>query len=157
LLHATYIGYHGDAREWLDDNPELTVELLNRCGYWFFLHAVRIPETWKAGTSTALTVTWENRGVAPAYEPFKLRLRLCGPATQDFEIESGNLRWIPLPDKKTYDEEYRVELSKELKPGEYTLQLKLYSPAAERDVLPALKRDLRSRDGFYTLGKVRIE
>jgi len=24
LLHATYIGYHGDAHEWLTDNPELT-------------------------------------------------------------------------------------------------------------------------------------
>jgi hypothetical protein len=30
LLHATYIGYHGDAREWLNDNPILTNELLNR-------------------------------------------------------------------------------------------------------------------------------
>ena len=26
LLHATYIGYHGDAREWLTDNPELLME-----------------------------------------------------------------------------------------------------------------------------------
>jgi len=24
LLHATYIGYHGDAHEWLTDNPEIT-------------------------------------------------------------------------------------------------------------------------------------
>ena len=29
LLHATYIGYHGDANEWLTDNPKLTKELLN--------------------------------------------------------------------------------------------------------------------------------
>ncbi|MDP2324152.1 MAG: hypothetical protein Q8N51_08995, partial [Gammaproteobacteria bacterium] len=33
LLHASYIGYHGYAHEWLADNPELTKELLNRCGY----------------------------------------------------------------------------------------------------------------------------
>jgi hypothetical protein len=27
LLHATYIGYGGDARLWFDDNPALTPEL----------------------------------------------------------------------------------------------------------------------------------
>jgi hypothetical protein len=41
--------------------------------------------------------------------------------------------------------------------GEYTIQVKLYSPAADREVLLALKRDLLDRDGFYALGKVRIE
>ena len=30
LLAASYIGYHGDARQWLEANPELTGELLNR-------------------------------------------------------------------------------------------------------------------------------
>jgi hypothetical protein len=104
-----------------------------------------------------VTVTWENRGVAPAYEPFQLRLRLCGPTTQVFEIESGNQKWLPLPDKKTYVEQYVLDPPEDLKPGKYTLQLKLYSPAADRDVLLALKADLRDRHGYYTLGKVRIE
>jgi len=157
LLHATYIGYHGDAREWLDDNPELTVELLNRCGYWFFLHDVKIPLTWKAGTSTTLTMTWENRGVAPAYEPFQLRLRLRGATSHDFQVESGNRKWLPLPEKKTYSERYELDLPDDLEPGEYAIQLQLYSPAAARDVLLALKSDLRNRHGYYTLGKVRIE
>jgi len=157
LLHATYVGYHGYAREWLDDNPQLTVELLNRCGYWFFLHSVRMPETWKSGTSTALTMTWENRGVAPAYEPFQLRLRLCGPPTLNLNIESGNRKWLPLHEKKTHEEEYEIDLPQELKPGDYALQMKLYSPAADRDVLLPLKRDLLDRHGFYTLCKIRIE
>jgi hypothetical protein len=43
LLHATYLGYHGDAREWLTDNPQLTGELLNRCGYWFFPVRLELP------------------------------------------------------------------------------------------------------------------
>ncbi|MDI1247459.1 MAG: beta-galactosidase, partial [Lacunisphaera sp.] len=42
LLHATYIGYHGDARAWLTDNPELTKELLNRCGYWLFPRSIEL-------------------------------------------------------------------------------------------------------------------
>lgn len=157
LLHATYIGYHGDAREWLDDNPELTVELLNRCGYWYFLHSVKMPKTWKAGASTALTMTWENRGVAPAYKPYQLRLRLRGSDTLNAEMPSGNRKWLPVPVGKTYDEAYRIELPDDLKPGEYSLQLKLYSPAADRDVLLPLKQSLRSQHGFHTLGKVRVE
>ncbi len=157
LLHATYIGYHGDARRWLNDNPETTVELLNRCGYWYFLHSVQVPETWNAGASTAIAMTWENRGVAPAYEPFQLRLCLRGPTTKVFEIDSGNQKWLPLPDKKTHVEQYVLDLPEELEPGEYSLQLKLYCPAANRDVLPALEPDLRDRDGYYAVAKIRIE
>ena len=33
-MHATYIGYHGFAEEWLADNPGLTKDLSNLCGYW---------------------------------------------------------------------------------------------------------------------------
>lgn len=157
LLHATYIGYHGFAREWLDDNPALTVELLNRCGYWYFLHTLRTPEIWKTGAAVPLSLTWENRGVAPAHQPFQLRLRLRGPVTRDFAFESGNRRWTPLPEKGTYEERYEVELPTELKPGNYSLGLKLYSPAADRDVLLALKRELLDADGFYAVGKVRVE
>lgn len=157
LLHATYIGYHGFAREWLDDNPALTGELLNRCGYWYFPHSVSMPRIWKAGAAAPVSMSWENRGVAPAYEPFQLQLRLCGPTTLDFQMESGNEKWLPRPDKKTYDEQYRVELPEKLKPGSYLLKLKLYSRAAERDVLLALKRELLDGDGFHTIGEVRVE
>jgi hypothetical protein len=44
LLHATYIGFHGYADVWLAENPKFTVELLNKCGYWFFLHTVDIQD-----------------------------------------------------------------------------------------------------------------
>ena len=91
LLHATYIGYHGDAREWLDDNPDLTVELLNRCGYWYFLHQVKVPRVWRADSSVPVAMTWENRGVAPAYEPFQLQLRLVGPEQAEFKMALATL------------------------------------------------------------------
>ncbi len=31
-MHATYIGYHGYAEEWITDNPDLTNQLANLCG-----------------------------------------------------------------------------------------------------------------------------
>ncbi|MHC4401927.1 MAG: hypothetical protein ACYTG0_19830 [Planctomycetota bacterium] len=102
LLHATYIGYHGDAREWLAENPRLTAELLNRCGYWYFLHRLDLPNEWKPGTTQTLETVWENRGVAPAYHPYGLVLRLDGPLTIDVEVDSGNQRWTPAPEGATY-------------------------------------------------------
>jgi hypothetical protein len=157
LLHATYIGYHGDARQWLDDNPETTVELLNRCGYWYFLHGVRVPKTWSPGESTAIALTWENRGVAPAYVPFPLRVRLQGPTDEIFEVDSGNQKWLPSAEGKTYAERYALELPEDLPPGQYTLQLKLHCPAAQRDVLLALAPALKDRRGYYTIARVRVE
>ena len=97
-LRATYIGYHGDARNWYTDNPDLTVELLNRCGYWYFLHHVDLPETLDAGQRHPLRLVWENRGVAPAYNFYALQVRLVGPdtaehATKNLLVTPGNLRY----------------------------------------------------------------
>ena len=97
LLHATYIGYHGDAHEWLADNPELTKELLNRCGYWLFPKSIELPET--AGRRRAqlpLTLTMENRGVAPPYAPYELRVKLAGPGTPLVRmLATGCRAWMP--------------------------------------------------------------
>ncbi len=157
LLHATYIGYHGYAREWLADNPDLTVELLNRCGYWYFLHRVTIPKVWQPGSTVAVSATWENRGVAPAYTPYQLQLRLSGPTTVEFKCDSRNRAWLPEPAGRTYEEKYRWSLPKQLQPGSYTLQLKLRAQSAGRDVLLALQKKLMDEDGYYEIGEIVVE
>ena len=156
LLHATYIGYHGYAHEWLADNPELTVELLNRCGYWYFLHGLDIPDEWKSGTSQTITTEWENRGVAPAYHRYHLVLRLQGPETIDIELDSGNRAWIPKSQAETYSKDYRIDIPKRLEPGEYELKLKLYSTEREQDVFLALDRQLLDDNYFYRIAKMAV-
>ncbi len=156
ILHATYIGYHGDAALWLSDNPELTVQLLNRCGYWFFLHRVSAPDALAPGKAHEVQVTWENRGVAPAYDEFVLQLRLEGPQTFDFSFNSGNRRWIP-GENRLSTESYSLVIPKEAQPGTYQLTLKLYSPSANRDVLLALKPALLDGTRCYRIGEVRVE
>ena len=88
-------------------------------------------------------------------------MRQASPPPPDFRStfrhSSGSQNWLPLPEGQTYREAYRVEVPRELKAGTYTVQLKLCSARAGRDVMPALKQDLRDSDGFYTLGEVRIE
>jgi hypothetical protein len=160
LLHATYIGYHGYADQWLADNPELTGELLNRCGYWYLLHRVSLPATLRPGTEVELTFDWENRGVAPAYHPYQLHLRWVGPGTVDpekidQEIDAGNRRWLP-ESKEPFTERYRVTLPVNMKPGTYELKCRLHSREAERNVLVALQPSLRDDAGYYRTGSVKV-
>ena len=156
LLHATYIGYHGDAREWLTDNPALTGELLNRCGYWYCLHGVGLPYTLRAGVSNPATMVWENRGVAPAYHAYQLKLRLEGPETIDLTLDSQNRSWVPVPHGATHTARYVLDIPKTARPGRYTLKLKLHSPEAQRDVFLALDPKLLDGENFYSLGMVNI-
>ena len=60
LLHATYIGYHGYAHEWLADNPEFTGEMLNRCGYWLFPKSIELPRTPVAGRKCRSRCAWRT-------------------------------------------------------------------------------------------------
>lgn len=156
LLHATYIGFHGYAREWLADNPALTGKLLNRCGYWFFPHALDLPERLVPGQTNTVTVTWENRGVACAYRPYSIVLRMEGPSVFQCEQPSGDQRWLPGPEQKLWKERYTLALPASLEPGDYTFKLKLRSGEAARDVQLPLKGALKTADGFYRVGQVRV-
>ncbi len=157
LLHATYIGYHGDANEWLTDNPELTKELLNRCGYWYFLHQVDIPDPLRIGRKDTLQMVWENRGIAPAYHPYVLKVRLVGPKTVDFELESGNRKWMPVSTDGFHRERYVVTIPDGTPPGQYELKLKLYSNDESKDVLLALDPDLLDEENYYKIAAVQVK
>lgn len=156
LLHATYIGYHGYAHEWLAENPELTVELLNRCGYWYFLHRLTVPDEWESGTPQTVTMEWENRGVAPAYDRYQLALRLEGPDAAEVRLDSGNLAWIPEQEGRTYIKDYRIDIPGTLRPGLYELKLKLCSQKQRREVFLALDRKLLDDNNFYRTEKVTV-
>jgi hypothetical protein len=154
-LHATYIGYHGDAAEWLNDNPELTGELLNRCGYWYFPHALSIPERLQAGRTNIIEVSWENRGVAPAYDPFQILFRFEGSETVEVHLDAENRNWMP-SEGKAQLKRYPVSLPSGMPSGTYNVLLKLRSPTANRDVQLALKPQIRTAEGYYLVGKVEV-
>jgi hypothetical protein len=101
-----------------------------------------------------LTLAWENRGVAPAYLPYQLLVRLEGPTRLDFVLDSRNQNW--LPDGRITKETYLLHLEDDVVPGAYDLLLKLRSPVAGRDVLLALDGGLLDQDGFYHLGAMVV-
>jgi hypothetical protein len=97
LMHPTYIGYHGYADDWLRENPNLAGQLANKMGYWYFIKNVTVPAQLTPGAAATLKLTWENHGVAPAYHPYKLKLKLVGSSriySQDL-VEANNRAWMP--------------------------------------------------------------
>jgi hypothetical protein len=157
LLHATYIGYHGDAREWLTDNPELTKELLNRCGYWLFPKSIELPPTLVAGETAPLTLVMENRGVAPPYAPYELRVKLSRAGDSVVRpLATACKSWLPgVP----VSSRYQLPLPSDLKPGDYELAIALFDITGlkERPVEFALKASIRDSEGYYKLASVPVK
>ncbi len=147
LIHPTYIGFHGYIGEWHTDNPDLTNELLNRCGYWYFPKSIRITGFKKDILS--FEIDWLNKGVAPAYNAYSLKGRLIlvdkTAKSIEFDIEdSGNINW--LPDKSTA-ENYSVKLPETPK-GSYSLAIRLFDTKSNRAVEIALSEKLKVDDYF---------
>jgi hypothetical protein len=97
--HATYIGFHGYAREWLHDNPDFARRMANRAGYWYFLRSIEVPARMRPGEKGSVRLVVENRGVAPAYHRYELDLRVIHGATgRERAIpaeDADNRRWMP--------------------------------------------------------------
>ncbi len=156
LLHATYIGYHGYAHEWLADNPEFTREMLNRCGYWLFPKSIELPESLVSGATMPLTLRMENRGVAPPYAPYELRVKLSGGGTNLVcVLATGCKSWLP---GAPVVSRYELALPADLKAGSYEVALGLFdvNQGKTRAVDFALKASVRDTEGFYLLTKVPV-
>lgn len=155
LAHATYIGYHGYLGEWLADNPDLTVRLANRAGYWYFpvwaiwQHAV-------GRTGNKLSVCWFNKGVAPAYNAFALRLHLVS-GTSDTVVtlpEANNRRWMP---GETRTEEYVYDIPDACAPGKYGLCIELYDPHLDRRIEVGLGERHLASGGLIPVGEIILD
>jgi hypothetical protein len=156
LLHATYIGYHGDAREWLTDNPALTEELLNKCGYWLFPKSIELPPTLVAGETVSLTLIMENRGVAPPYAPYELRIKMSRADDRVVRpVGTAGKSWLPGAPIILRNE---LALPSDLKPGDYDLAIGLFDTTGgkERPVELALKASARDSEGYYRVHGARL-
>jgi len=158
-MRATYIGYHGYAEEWLSDNPELTKELANLCGYWYFPASVTFPKKLKSGINT-IEMEWLNKGIAPAYHTFALIFRFTSSIdghTFDVVIEdSGNRNWLPGKKRK---EQYIPDLPSAFQKGEYSVKFKLLdrSTDPQHEVKVGLKETLIDGEGFALIGQVTLQ
>jgi len=152
IIRPTYIGFHGYLGEWLTDNPDLTIELLNLCGYWYFPKSINTTH-YKNG-KLSFEMEWLNKGVAPAYAIYQLKGKLI-PVNNtsksiDFEVEdSGNKNWLP---GNISTEKYTVTLSGKPK-GECWLAIQLFDKKSEKPVEIGLTENLKN-NGYFLIQKL---
>ena len=158
-MHATYIGYHGYAEEWLADNPDLTKELANLCGYWYFPVSATLPKFLNRGENE-ISIVWLNKGVAPAYNAFNLILRLESEnPKKSFDIlpvNSGNKNWLPGISKT---EKYRIEIPSKANKGSYIMKFRLTEQIGENSqpIQIGVKESVIDAKGFVEMGKVQLK
>jgi len=155
LEHATYIGFHGYAGEYLNDNPDLAGEMLNLCGYWYFPKSFTIKDVKKSALQ--FDIEWLNKGVAPAYSVYQLKGKLSNVEKPGksvyFDIQnSGNKNWLP---DVPYTESYSTDIKGKLK-GKYRFAVQLYDTRSGKPVELGLKEQLRDSEGYYVISDIEF-
>lgn len=146
---ATYAGFHGYPRPWLEKEPYLTEYIANRLGYWYFLDGLELPPIHKG--ENELTLYWDNRGWSRAYYKYELRLRLVDTtgANFDFVLDVDNRDW------ESGKTTVRTSFNAELLPGDYMLCLGMFE--GERPIELGISEKYRESDGYYRLCKAVVE
>ncbi len=157
VMHATYIGYHGYAEDFLADNPELSGELLNVCGYWYFPVSGEYPSVMRS-EGNAVKLIFMNKGVAPAYQGYSLVFRFDSKNGDHWDViipDAGNRSWIP---GEAHENSYTLKLPENMTTGKYTLKFKLRDNKQdkERDVTTGVSENTEDEAGFVPLGKVKV-
>ena len=104
-----------------------------------------------------LTLIMENRGVAPPYAPYELRVKLSGAGDRVVRpLATGCKSWLPgVP----VSSRHQLPLPSDLKPGDYDLAIGLFdlTGGKERPVEFALKASVRDPEGYYKLASVVVD
>lgn len=154
LSHATFISFHGTVREWHKDNPRAAWELVNMVGYWL------MPESMEAKLNDGklnIAVAWQNKGVAPAYRPYKLQITLTdsdGDITLLPVVEAQNAAWLPGVSAADYSFD-----TPELKAGRYEVSILLFKELRDgttQAIKLGIDKQYLNSDGSYKLGSVKL-
>jgi len=160
--HATIIGFHYYPREWLKDNYKLGCHLANLSGYWFFPKFAMMPDTLRTGSHrNYIRLTWENHGVAPAYQQYKLYLKLRNQINGKIFIqqltESDSRNWSP---DEIVAEQCSLNIEKSLTSGQYDVLIGLRDQCdfhKNRIIELAIKKEREVEPGWYKLGEVTVK
>ncbi len=151
--HCTFLGFHGYAKEFLDENPDYAKEMANKVGYWFFINEITFDKS-----TRSLEIVWDNRGAAHAYHPYRvyLKFKQIGGAFQKVvRLKDADVReFMPGTTTKTHFPDIS-----DIPAGRYELSMSLKKrikgkPA--RVVELGFKESLRDADGFYKLGEIEL-
>jgi hypothetical protein len=112
---------------------ESMLALAKAVGYRYELQQLTVPATLTAGKPFAIITEWDNAGNAPTYEQWKIRYEL--------RDTSGVVRWqqesaldlrTVMPETEQISVVDSLTLSSDLRPGTYTLAIRVEDPQNQR-------------------------
>lgn len=144
--HATFAGFHGNPRLWLENEYWLTDYCANRLGYWYFVTSAAIPEQ-TASRRNKMTLHFENRGWAPAYHKYELKVKIGDKITvSDWDIRT-------LSEDSCADVVVNPDLTG-LQEGKYDVFVGLFE--GDTPVKLAVKKEFE-QDGYYRIAEVFVK
>ena len=158
---ATIIGFHHFPREWLNHNYRYAIRMANLSGYWFFPKFAMLPDTLRTNSDrNYIRMTWENHGVAPAYNKYDLSVRLIhketGSQFTQILAESDNRKWMP---NEIVAEHCIIHLAKDLKAGKYDLLINLKNTTEfnkDKNIELPIIYERETVPGWYKLGEIWV-
>lgn len=127
-------------------------EWIKKMGYRYVLRRFVYPSTIRNNSAVDFETWWENKGVAPCYANYQLAIRLKnGKQSEVFVTDADIRKW--LPGDAIYNGRFVPQL---LSAGEYDIQVALIDPHS-REAAIALAIKGKEQDGWYTMGKIRVQ
>jgi hypothetical protein len=125
---------------------------LKKMGYRFVLRKFTFPSVVEPRSKLEFTSWWENKGVAPCYQHYRLALRLTSPSRSVVLLTDADItNWVP--GDHLFDG--AISAPADLYPGAYELALALLDPlTSEPKVRLAIAG--RAHDGWYPMGKIQV-
>jgi hypothetical protein len=124
-------------------------EFRKKLGYRFVLRRLVYPRAVKAGGMMAVSMLWNNVGVAPVYRGYQVAIQI-GDAV--IPVPADVRKW--LPGDSLY--EGNVYVGDALKPGNYRFRVGILDLRTGKPAI-RLAIDGRQPDGWYDLGQIVVE
>ena len=141
----------------LKKEPDLILKLTNRLGYHFILSKAVFPAIFSKKKENHISVTWENKGVAPIYIPAKVAYALI---STDGQILATCDATSSQPTNWKSDQQVKSEdklVFKDVKAGQYTLAVGILQPNDGFRPTIKLGVELKNTGGWYELGMITVE
>jgi hypothetical protein len=129
-----------------------TVEFEKKLGYRLLLKKISYPLKSDAGKDIDYTMEWQNKGVAPLYQPYQLAIRLSA-GTRKFTILTPEdpRQWFP----GTSIVHSTIRLQNDIASGKYTVEVALVKPGTNEAAINLANKG-RTADGWYKAGEMEI-
>jgi hypothetical protein len=127
---------------------------VRRAGYRLVLRELTHPEAAAAGTTIALSSSWENVGVAPPYRDYPIAYRLVSADAVTVASTRGSAAltaWLP----GAHAVEDSLELPASLPAGVYGLEVAVFAWSRDEPAVD-LAIEGRTADGWYRVSELRV-